>query len=88
MEELEIFLRLAFMGLAAILTALTVMSWHRTREGKLMLAACGFGVLMAEGLMLAVGIFSEIVEAANTMVAFVGLNFLALVLLYMSVLKR
>jgi len=88
MEEIEIFLRLAFMGMAMILTALTLASWQRTREPKLLLAAAGFGALAAEGLMLALGVFSDSVEALNTTVMLVGLNFLALVLLYLSVLKR
>ncbi|MFO7618910.1 MAG: hypothetical protein R6W91_04575 [Thermoplasmata archaeon] len=88
MEETEIFLRLAFMGMAMIMTVLTVASWHRAREQKLLLAAAGFGTLAAEGLLLALGIFFDSAEALNTTVMLVGLNFLALVLLYLSVLKR
>ena len=88
MEEIEIFLRLAFMGVAVILTALTVASWHRTGEKKILLAAAGFGAFAAEGAMLAAGIFSEDLEALNTTMALVCLSFLGLLLLYMSILKR
>ncbi|MBA3046507.1 MAG: hypothetical protein KKH41_08220 [Candidatus Thermoplasmatota archaeon] len=88
MEETEIFLRLAFMGLGLILTALTAASWYRARESKLLLATAGFGILFAEGALLAIGIFSENIEALNTTATLVGLNFLALVFLYLSVLKR
>ncbi len=88
MEEIEIFLRVAFMGMALIMTALTAASWKRTGERKIMLAAIGFGVFFAEGAMLVAGIFSEDAEAINTTLALVGLSFLALVFLYLSVLKR
>jgi len=88
MEEIEIFLRLAFAGIGLIMTALTLASWNRTREPKLMLAAAGFAVLAAEGMLLSAGIFSDSIEALNTTVMLVGLNFLALVLIYLSVLKR
>ena len=88
MEELEIFLRLAFTGLGLILTALTLASWLRTREPKVMLAAAGFGALAAEGILLSAGILSADAESLNGTLTFVGLNFLAMVFLYLSVLKR
>jgi hypothetical protein len=88
MEEIEIFLRLAFAGIGLIMTALTIASWNRTREPKLMLATAGFAVLAAEGILLSLGIFSDGIEAMNTTLTLVGLNFLALVLIYLSVLKR
>lgn len=88
MDEVEIFLRLGFMGLALILMALTFASWHRAREGKLLLAAAGFGIMAAEGILLALGTVSADIEAKNTIVMMVGLNFLALVFLYLSILKR
>lgn len=88
MEEIEIFLRLTFMGLACILTALTLASWNRAREPKLLLATAAFGIFAAEGILLAVGIFNEAIEALNTIMALAAMNFLALVFLYLSVLKR
>ncbi len=88
MEEIEIFLRLAFAGIGLIMTALTAISWSRTREPKLMLAAAGFATLAAEGIMLSAGIFSDGIEAVNTTMTLVGMNLLALILIYLSVLKR
>jgi len=88
MDELEVFLRLAFAGLGLILTCLTAASWARTREPKIMLAALGFGVLAAEGLLL---VFEVFLEDEGSLIGFpllVGLNFLAMVFLYLSVLKR
>ena len=88
MEEVEIFLRLAFAGIGLILTVLTLAAGLRTKEPKVMLAAAGFGALAAEGLMLTFGIFSEDIEAFNSILVIVGLNFLAMMFLYFSVLKR
>jgi hypothetical protein len=88
MNEMEIFLRMAFAGLGLILTILTLASWFRTRESKILLAGVGFGMLAAEGLLLAVGIFFEDFEAFNTILTMVGLSFLAMVFLYLSILKR
>jgi hypothetical protein len=53
-----------------------------------LLAAAAFGIFAAEGVLLALGIFIEDIEALNTMIMLAGLNFLALVFLYLSVLKR
>ena len=88
MEETEIFLRFGFLGLGLVLTGLTIASWHRTRETKLLLAASGFGTLAALGALLCAGVFSEDLEALNTTMMLIGLNFLALVFLYLSILKR
>jgi len=88
MEEIEMFLRLAFTGLGLIMTGLTLASWLKARETKLLLATAGFGILAAEGVLLVAGIFSEDWEALNTVAMLVGLNFLALVCIYLSVLKR
>lgn len=88
MDEVEIFLRLGFMGLALILMALTFASWHRARESKLLLAATGFGIMAAEGILLSLGTVSADIEAINSIMMMVGLNFLALVFLYLSILKR
>jgi hypothetical protein len=88
MDELEIFLRLAFAGLGLILTCLTAASWVRTREPKIMLAALGFGVLAAEGLLLAFEVFSDDPGGLIGLPMLVGLNFIAMVFLYLSVLKR
>jgi len=88
MDEMEIFLRLGFMGLGLVLTALTLASWYRARAAKLLLAAAGFGTLAFEGVLLTLGVFSGDIEALNSIAMLVGLNFLAMIFLYMSILKR
>lgn len=88
MDEIEIFFRLAFAGLGLILTTLTIASWFRTREPKVMLAGVGFGMLALEGVLLTAGIFSEDIDGLNSILTIVGLNFLAMVFLYLSILKR
>lgn len=88
MDEVEVFFRLAFAGLGLILTALTFASWFRTRESKVLLAGVGFGMLAVEGIMFIAGVFSEDIETYNTILTLVLLNFLAMVFLYLSILKR
>lgn len=88
MNELEVFLRLAFFGLGAILFALTLGSMWKTREMKISFAAIGFGIFALEGLILAAGIFSENAEAMVNTAFLVGMNFVAMVFLYLSIIKR
>jgi len=88
MSELDIFLRVAFFGLALILFALSLMSFARTREAKIGLATAGFGLFVVEGLILTIGIFSASVEGWVTTSFFVGVNFVALIFLYFSFIKR
>ena len=88
MDEVEVFFRLAFAGLGLILTTLTFASWFRTREPKVLLAGAGFGMLAVEGVLFTAGIFSEDIETYNTILMMVLLNFLAMVFLYLSILKR
>lgn len=88
MDEMEIFLRLAFAGIGLILTALTAASWARAREPKVLIAALGFGTLAAEGLVLSAGVFSDSAEGLVGIPLLVGMNFLAMLLLYISILKR
>jgi len=88
MDEMEIFLRLAFTGLGLILTVLTLASWFRTKEPKVLLAGVGFGMLATEGVLLTAGIFSVDFEAFTSILTMVGLNFLAMMFLYLSILKR
>lgn len=88
MSELEIFLRVAFFGLALILFALSLMSLARTKETKIGLATAGFGLFAVEGVVLTCGIFSSAVEGWVSIGFIVGVNFVALILLYFSFIKR
>jgi hypothetical protein len=88
MDEIEVFLRLALMGLALILVGLTVASWYKTRELKLLLAAAGFGIFALEGVLLALGIFMTSAEEFVSLAVLVGLNLLTLIFIYLSFLKR
>ena len=88
MNELEVFLRLAFLGLGAILFVLTLGSMIKTREMKISFAAIGFGIFAFEGLLLTAGIFSASAEELITIGSLVGLNFVAMVFLYLSIIKR
>ncbi len=88
MNELEVFLRLAFLGLGAIMFVLTLGSMIKTREMKISFAAIGFGIFMVEGLILAVGVFSDDIEGMVNIAFLVGMNFVAMIFLYLSIIKR
>jgi len=88
MNETEIFLRLAFMGLTSLMFVLSVSSALKTRELKLIFAATGFGIFMIESIILAGGIFSGSMEDLVTVSFLVGANFAALVFFYLSLIKR
>ena len=88
MSELEVFLRLAFFGLAIILFMLSLLSFMRTKETKIALATVGFGLFAFEGLILAGSIFCDRCGDLVSISFLVGVNFLALIFLYFSIIKR
>jgi hypothetical protein len=88
MDEIEIFLRIAFFGLSIILLVLTVASFIKVKELKIALASVGFGIFVFEGAILVGGIFLSELENMATTAFLVGVNFIALVFLYLSIVKR
>ena len=88
MCEIEIFLRMAFLGLAAIMLLLTIISLSKVRELKLALATVGFGIFAAEGALMVAGVFAEKAEGYVGTMLLAGMNFAALAFLYLSVVKR
>ena len=88
MNELEIFFRIAFLGLALILFALTIASLIKVKETKIALAAMGFAIFFIEGIVLVAGIFFSTFEPIVTTVFLVGANFIALIFFYLSIIKR
>ncbi len=88
MSELDIFLRMAFLGLGLILLILTLASSIKVREIKIAFAAIGFTIFVLEGIILVGGIFSKSFESMVTISFLVGANFIALVFFYLSIIKR
>ncbi len=88
MSELEIFLRIAFFGLSLILLILILASLKKVKETKITLAAVGFAIFFIEGIVLIAGIFYEDIESVVTIEFLVGVNFIALVFFYLSIIKR
>ncbi len=88
MNEVEVFLRLGFLGLGAIMFTLSLSSWVKTREPKMGFAVLGFGTLLAEGAILALGIFCSCAEDLVSTLLLAGMNLIALIFLYLSILKR
>ena len=88
MNEIDIFLRLAFLGLTSLMFLLSLSAALKTKEMKLIFAATGFGIFMIEGIILTGGIFSDGMESLVTVSFLVGANFAALVFLYLSIIKK
>lgn len=88
MNELEIFLRLSLAGLAIVITIISVISFLKVRAGKIALASLGFCLFAVEGTILSFGIFFPAVEAYVTIELLTGIAFLALIFLYLSIVKR
>ena len=88
MNEIDIFLRLAFLGLTSLIFVLSSSAALKTKEMKLIFAATGFGIFMIEGIILAGGIFNDTMESLVTVSFLVCANFVALVFFYLSIIKR
>jgi hypothetical protein len=88
MNDLEIFLRLSFAGLSIIITIISLLSFRKVKAGKLALASLGFLLFAVEGTILSLGIFFPTVETFVTVELSAGIAFLALIFLYLSILKR
>ena len=88
MSELEIFLRMAFLGLGVLLLILILASLIKVKETKIALAAIGFAIFVLEGFVLVGGIFFESIEAVVTISFLVGANLIALIFFYLSIIKR
>ena len=78
---------MAFFGLAAILFTLTLVAYLRARDTRVALAAGGFGAFAVEGGLLVAAIFIEALEGELGTVTLVGINLVALVLFYLSVVR-
>ena len=88
MSELEIFLRIAFFGLGLLLSVLSLVSFFRVKEKKIALATVGFALFAFLGLVLVGGIFSSDFENMVSIGFLVGVNFVALIFFYLSIIKR
>ncbi len=88
MSELEVFLRLAFFGLAILIFVLSLLSFIKTKETKIALATVGFALFALEGMILVGSIFCTSCERLISISFLVGVNFFALIFLYFSIIKR
>jgi hypothetical protein len=88
MNELEIFLRLSFLGLSAIICIISLISLKKTKEMKIGFASIGFLIFVIESIIVSIGIFSTTIETMITTELLVGTTFIALIFFYLSILKR
>ena len=77
------FLAVAVVGIAAIMAGVSALSWRRLRHPRLALVAGGFLVLAVQGALAAWAASQGRPDLAGA-----GLDFLLVVLLYLSVAAR
>jgi hypothetical protein len=88
MNEIEIFLRLSFLGLSALISIISFISLIKTKEMKIAFASIGFLLFTLEGILVSIGVFSSTVEHFITTEVLVGTTFISLIFFYLSILKR
>ena len=88
MNELEIFLRLSFLGLSTLISIISFISFIKTKEMKIAFASIGFLLFTLEGILVSIGVFSSTVEHFITTEVLVGTTFISLIFFYLSILKR
>lgn len=85
MGPLDAFVRVAFVGFAAILAVVSVKSYARHRERRFLLLAAAFGLFLVEGLWLVAEMVLSWTSSVGT--GWVGLNLAVLVSLYLALLR-
>ena len=88
MNELEIFLRLSFLGLSTLISIISLISLIKTKEIKIAFASICFLVFAMEGIIVSIGVFSTVFENMITTELLVGAAFISLIFFYLSILKR
>ena len=85
MGPVDAFVRVAFVGFAAILAAVSVKSYARHRERRFLLLTAAFGLFLVEGVWLVAEMALTWSYSIGT--EWVGLNLAVLVSLYLALLR-
>ncbi len=85
MGPIDAFVRVAFLGFAAIHAAVSVKSFARHRERRFLLLTAAFGLFVVEGIWLIVEMALSWTSSVGT--EWVGLNLAVLVSLYLALLR-
>jgi hypothetical protein len=88
MNDIELFLRISFTGLAIILTGISLASFVKIRKGKLALATVGFGLFAVQGTFLSLGVLLPTIETYISTAMLIAVSLIALIFFYLSILKR
>ncbi len=85
MEPVDAFVRVAFLGFAGILAAVSVKSYTRHRERRFLLLSAAFGLFLVEGAWLVFEMAMSLSSSVGTM--WVTLNLAVLISLYLALLR-
>ncbi len=85
MGPLDVFLRVAFAGFAAILATVSVKSYVRHRERRFLLLSAAFAIVLVQGAWLLAELLTSTVSSIGT--EWLALNLAVLVSLYLALLR-
>jgi hypothetical protein len=85
MGPLDAFVRVLFVGFAAILAAVAVKSYARHRERRFLLLGAAFGIFLAQGIWILAEMLVPLAPSVDT--TWIGLNLAVLVSLYLALLR-
>lgn len=85
MQPLDAFVRVAFLGFAAILAAVCLKSYARHRERRFLLLSAAFSLFLVEGAFLVAEMLMSLSSSVGT--EWVTLNLAILVSLYLALLR-
>lgn len=82
--EADVFLRVVLLGLASLLTLLSLASALRLRDRRLLLLVGGFGAFAAKGLLLVLAVFLEPLNPLGQSFELTAVDMAVLGLLYLA----
>jgi len=80
-EEIVLFSSIIMVGLSLLLTAVSALSFSRARDLKLGLLTVAFGLFVAKGLLLLLGVVEQ-------SIGLIGLDLCIIGFLYLATAKR
>jgi hypothetical protein len=89
MNGIEVFLKIAIMGLGFLLFIIMIMAYSRVKNTKLLFATVAFFLFFIKGLLLTLGLVSVyFFKTFPTTIEISLIDFLILILLYFGIAKK
>jgi hypothetical protein len=86
--DVEVFLRVALAGFSGMLFAISLISYARVRNSRLLFISAAFAVFFVKGLVLTLAITVKSLDSAfAASVPVIALDFVILVFIYLGIAK-